>query len=179
MEIASDIYVFTVGIVILVVIGTAAIAAAKAAPWVPTWNKDVGRLIKLVDLKPGELVYDLGAGDGRLIRRIASNYKAHAIGIELSLLPYLYTKVRNLFTSNRNLITLKYGDFFKVDLSKADAIVCFLTPMAMKKLSPKFKRELRPGTRIASFAFPLPDWVPDKRDKPDKKSSPIYVYTIK
>ncbi|MFH0951748.1 MAG: methionine biosynthesis protein MetW [Patescibacteria group bacterium] len=171
--------VFPLALIVLVLfLGSAAVAGLKAAPWVPSWGSDLQRLTKPLKLSAGDKVYDLGAGDGRLVRYLANNYGVQAVGIELSIVPYLYAKIRQWLYRGQGTVAIVYGDFYKRDLTDATAIVCFLTPSAMKKLAPKFKKELKPGTIVASYAFRIIDWPTIDYSKPTKRSTPIYFYEI-
>ena len=167
---------FVVLIFVLIIFGSAALAGLRAAPYVPTQKKDIRRMFELAGLKPNELVYDLGAGDGRMVLMAAREFKAKAVGIEFSILPYLISKMRVRLAGLNKKIKIQYGDFYKVSLKKADVVICFLTPMAMRKLSPKFKKELKKGARIVSYAFPLKDWTPLTINKPKTKSVAVYLY---
>lgn len=166
------------GLVLVVVFVTAAIAGLKAAPYVPTFQRDVRRMLKLAGVKPDELVIDLGAGDGRFLITAAREFQARGIGYEISILPYLVALVRVLCSGVRQRVHIELRDFYQVDLSPAKVVTVFLTPMAMAKLKSKFERELRPGTRIVSFAFPVPDWKPTTVDKPEPRATSVYLYTM-
>lgn len=162
---------------VLAVIGTLAWGAISAAPWVPMPARDVERLLALVALKPGDVLFDLGCGDGRLLIQAAERYGARAVGFELALVPYVMAQLRRLASSKRQLITIHYKDFWRVNFNSANAVVCFLTPYAMRKLEHKIPSELQPGARFATYAFRLHS-VPEVRaDKPTPTSAPIYLYT--
>jgi len=161
---------------LFLMLGTFVLGGISAAPWVPLWRSDIRRMMKIAEVKPGEIVYDLGAGDGRIIIIAAAEFKAKATGFEIATLPYLlgYTKI--ILKGLRGKAKLKYANFFSQDLSKADVICMFLTPQAMKKLKPKLEKEIKPGCRIVSYAFSLPDWPPKVVDKPNSKKASIYLY---
>lgn len=161
---------------LLLVLGTAAYAGLIAAPWVPTRRHDVDRLLQLASLQPGERVYDLGAGDGRLLTQAARRYGVHAVGIELSALLYLVAKVRSWCYRGPGSVTVRYGNFFHHQLHDADGVVLFLTPMAMKKLGPKLWRELKSGARVTSYAFQIPGGPNEMKDKPQQTATPIWLY---
>ncbi|MBU4332273.1 SAM-dependent methyltransferase [Patescibacteria group bacterium] len=162
--------------VAFLILGTMAWAGVSGAPFVPLWKKDVFRMLRLAEVKPGEMLYDLGAGDGRILITAVRDFKAQAKGFEISFLPYWIGRLRILLSGCWKSITFKSRDFYKEDLSQADVVVCFLSPWAMKKLEPKFARELGPGTRVVSAAFALPNRKPDKTDKSEPKRVAIRLY---
>lgn len=158
--------------------GSAAYAGWRAAPWLPAFKKDMERIIKLAELKDDDLVYDLGSGDGRVVIALANNSRAQFVGYEISLIMYCWSRLKIFFSGLGKRVEIRCSDFLTNDLSQATVIFCFLTPMAMKKLSIKFQKELKKGTRIVSYSFSLPDWQPLVTDKPDTTSIPIYKYIV-
>lgn len=128
-------------------------------PFVPTPNNTVDDMIGLAGIKPGEVVYDLGCGDGRLL--IAAAKKgANAIGYELSVPTYMLAKFRTRGYKN---IQVRYGDFWKKDLRDADVIVCYLLMQKMKVFEDVIWPQLKPGSRVISHAFTLPNIKPAAR----------------
>ncbi len=161
---------------LLVVFGTLAWGALSAAPWVPLPRRDVERLISCVDPQPGELLVDLGCGDGRLLVAAAARPGVRAIGYEVAVVPYLLAQLRRVLSPARERISVRYQSFWEQDLGTAAAVVCFLTPPAMRRLEPKLDRELRPGARFATYVFPLPNATRDLVDKPTRAAVSIYRY---
>ena len=165
-------------IAIIVIFGSALYASFRASPWLPVFKKDIERILKLAEIKQGEVVIDLGSGDGRIVMAMANGSPAKmVVGYEVSLIPYLWSKIRIWFFRSPQA-EIRFGDFLRRDLSCASIIFCFLTPMAMKKLAPKFRAELKLGTRIISYSFSLADWTPVATDKPTPTSIPIYKYIV-
>lgn len=164
-------------VAILAVMGTLAYGAYSAAPWVPLLRHDVERMVRLVRLSPGETLYDLGCGDGRLLMAAAERYHVRAVGFELALVPYCLAHIRRLLSPQRALISIRYQDFWNVSLAPADAVVCFLTPYAMRKLEQKIPAELKPGARFATYAFRLHSLEPELVDRELPNDTPIYLYT--
>lgn len=164
--------------VILIVFGSAGYAGLRAAPWLPVFKRDLDRILKLVNIQPGDLVYDLGSGDGRVLVALANNSQAQVIGYEISFLLYILSKIKIILLGLSRRIEIRYADFLNRDLGQANVIFCFLTPMAMKKLAPKFRKELKKGTRIVSYSFSLPDWTPSQVERRDGHSIPIFYYIV-
>ena len=130
-------------------------------------------MLRLADIQPDDLIYDLGCGDGRLIVTAATQYKARGVGIEVDPLRYLYCQLVITILGIRDQVTVVYGNFFRQDLSDADVVVCYLLPDTNKKLEKKLLRELRPGTRVVSYTF-LFEQV--KMDKKDGKAR-LYIFS--
>lgn len=131
------------------------------APYVPTPRKVARSMVDFADLRGNETVYDLGAGDARLlIAAKEAHPKVIAKGFELS--PPVY--FLGLFTiwKSKQKVGLYMRNFFHQNVSDADCIFLYLMPGAMKTLQKKFAKELKPGTKIVSHAFAFPDREPIK-----------------
>lgn len=153
-----------------------AYGAVSAAPWVPLPQRDVRRLISICQPRPGEVLYDLGCGDGRVVAVAGRDFALRSVGFEVAVVPYLLAKAR-LWLAGLNNAQIWLKNFWQADLSQADIVVCFLTPAAMIKLLPKLQRELKPGARFATYAFPLPLLTPTEINKPLHSDAKIYLYT--
>ncbi len=126
------------------------------APWVPSSTKTVCKMLTMAKVKPNELVYDLGCGDGRILIIAARQFGARAVGIEIDPLRYLWSQIRILFLGLRDRVSIKYGNFYKYNLSQADVVTCYLLQDTNKKIATKLNRELKPGARVASNTFTFP-----------------------
>lgn len=129
----------------------------KGAPWVPSSITIVNHMLDLAQVKPDELVYDLGCGDGRIVVTAALKYQARAVGIELDPTRWLWCQALITVLGLRDRIRIQFGDLFNQDLSEADIVICYLLPETNKKLQDKLLRELKPGTRVVSNTFLFPD----------------------
>ena len=152
--------------IIFIILSFPILKAMFGAPFVPTPRKTLARMFKVANVKSGQILYDLGCGDGRFIRVAARQYKAKAIGIELNPLLYLYTKIRSWGEPNETILC---KDFTKVDLNNADIIICYLIPQTMLKIEKKLKNELKKGTKIISHGFKFKNWEPIETLLPRKK----------
>jgi len=152
-------YLFIIGIFsILGYIAFILISFRNVVPYVPSPRKIIRQMLEMADVKDNERIVDLGSGTGRIIIPAAKKFNKNLIfGIDKSLVLRLITKLRLLFHPfiNKRIQVLNQ-DFFNIDISSYDVIFCFLTPRALRQLTPKFKL-LRQGSRIISYMFPLED----------------------
>ena len=145
------------------------------APWAPTDMTVVRKMLTMAKVKPGELVYDLGCGDGRILIVAARQFGARAIGIEIDPLRYLWSQIRIRLLGLGSKVRIEYGNFFKHDLSQADVVTCYLLQDTNNKLADKLNQELNSSARIVSsiYTFPLLSLIhKNKRLK-------IFVYKTK
>lgn len=145
------------------------------APFVPTGRKTVRAIMEIARVKPGEIFFDLGAGDGRLVRA-AALAGATARGFERV---GLLVSWANLLAKAQGLsgrATVSRGNIFEKNFGDADIIFIYLFPEAMAKLEEKCRRELKPGARILSRAFAFPGWPPAAVHRIGKYAPPIYEY---
>lgn len=165
-------------IVLFLLLASFALAAASLAPWVPAWKKDLSRIMALAQLKPGDVFYDLGCGDGRVVLYAAKHFPVQAIGVELALPMIAVCWARKLFSRRKNL-HFHWRNLFAEDLSTADVVYVYGLPEKLGgKLKKKLERELQPGSRVITMAFPIKGWKEDIRDKPNPKTIAIYRYLM-
>ena len=148
---------------------------SRGAPWVPTPMSMVHKMLQMAEVRPDDLVYDLGCGDGRIIITAARRYGARAVGIELDPLRYLWCQMLITVLGLRDRVRIVQGNFFKQDLSAADVVTCYLLRDTNKKLQGKFKDELSPYTRVVSNYFTFPGLQLVNEDKEEK----LYLYSLK
>lgn len=137
---------------------------ARGAPWWPTSMKTVHKMLRLAEVGPEDVVYDLGCGDGRTLLIAARRFGARAVGIELDPLRYLWCQMLITVLGLRSRVEIVRGDFFNQDLSDADVVTCYLLQGTNAKLMTKFSRELRPGARVVSNTFTFPGLQPVRED---------------
>ena len=137
---------------------------SRGAPWVPTSMVTVHKMLKLAAVRPGDVVYDLGCGDGRIVVTAARNYGARAVGIELDPLRYIWCQMLITVLGLRGRVKIVYGNFFNQDLSKADVVTCYLLQSTNRKLVEKFSKELHSKARVVSNTFTFPAMRPIRED---------------
>lgn len=144
------------------------------AVFVPTPRKIALKMLKLAQLKEGEILCDLGCGMANLPILAASKFGAKAIGVEKIPIFYFIGKARARLLGLREKVKITRGDLFQQDISKADVVTIYLSMQANARLKEKFKKELRPGSRIISRGFKIPDWPLLEFDAEDK----LYLYKV-
>jgi len=119
-------------------------------------------MLVLADLKPREVFFDLGAGDGRAVVMAAKDFGARAVGVELreDLVKKALGSVYEQGLQDR--VTIVNGDMFSVDLSSADVVFLYLTTSANEKVKPKLEAELKTGVRVVSHDYEIVGWKPVK-----------------
>lgn len=164
-------------LIIFVFAVTFAYAGIRGAPWAPTRKDDVPRFLDLADIKQGDKVYDLGCGDGRLLFAAAEK-GAEVIGYEISLLPYVIAKFKQFSFVKEEQTRILFKDFWNVNLADADLVYFFLMPKVYHKLKIKFEKELKPGSRVIAYVWPIESWTPVKVSTL-ANAQKIYLYEIK
>ena len=132
------------------------------APYVPSPPQVIRQMLILAQLKPREVLFDLGAGDGRTVIMAAKDFGARAVGVELR--EDLVKKALSTVYENglQDRVTIVNGDMFNVDLTSADVIFLYLTTSANEKVKPKLETELKPGVRVVSHDYEIVGWKPVK-----------------
>jgi predicted RNA methylase len=132
------------------------------APYVPSPPQVVRQMLILAQLKPAEIFFDLGAGDGRTVIMAAKDFGARAVGVELR--EDLVKKALSTIYENglQDRVTVVNGDMFNVDLTSADVVFLYLTTSANEKVKPKLEAELKRGVRVVSHDYEIVGWKPVK-----------------
>jgi precorrin-6B methylase 2 len=130
-------------------------------------------MLELAQPKRGEVLYDLGSGDGRVLIEVAKEYGVRAIGIEINPILVLISKRKVKKAGLEKTVKIHWGNFFNQNLSDANIIVVYLSKSANRKLEEKFLRELKPGARIVSEAFTF-DKIPLVKVHPKYQDLKLY-----
>jgi cyclopropane fatty-acyl-phospholipid synthase-like methyltransferase len=158
-------------LIVFLIILTGLIGAGAAAqsreeiPFVPTPAEVIDKMLELAEVKTGDVLYDLGSGDGRIVIRAAKKYGARAVGIEAD--STLITKARAAAEAEgvSHLVEFRAEDALKADLSPATVITLYMLPWFNEAMKPSFKKYLKPGSRIVAHDFGIEGWEPDKTIK--------------
>jgi protein-L-isoaspartate O-methyltransferase len=154
--------------------------AEKLAPYYPTPETIVQKMLQLGGLKAGEKMFDLGSGDGRIVIMAAEKFHANAVGVELD--KDLYRESTDKIQSLRLQKTARIinGDILQQDYSSADLITVYLLPLSNDKVRPILDKQLKKGTRIVAHDFEFKDWKPEKvesiEDDGEGRSHTLYLY---
>ena len=151
-------------VVVVVLLGSAALPSFWGGAWSPTPMNIVNEMLALAHLQIGETLYDLGAGDGRVILNAASQYGVKAIGVEIDPVKVFLINVRIQLKGLGRLVHVLKSDFFKADLSKADVVFLYLSPVSHNRLSEKLLTELSDRARVVSYRRTMGDWPSETVD---------------
>ena len=151
------------------------------APTVGSPEHAVDKMLEVANLKPGEVIYDLGCGEGRILIAAASKYRAKGVGIEISdhLARTAAEQVKKAGLQGQ--VKIIHGDFMKTDLSDANVVTLYLATAANDMLRPNLERYLKPSTRVVSYDYPIPGWKPIETSETEGRSNAvhtIYLYQV-
>lgn len=159
-------------VLLLVVAAGSASAAEETATrpqrkldvwYVPTPHEIVDRMLTVAKVKTGDVVYDLGCGDGRMVIAAAKKYATRGIGVDLDPQRIREARANAKREGVEHLVTFKVGDMFETDLREATVVLLYLLPELNRRLKPKLFEELRPGARVVSHDWDMGrDWPPDE-----------------
>ena len=133
-------------------------------PFITTPDEVVHRMLELAETRPGDLVVDLGSGDGRIVIAAAQKFGARGLGIELDGALVAKSRDNALRAGVAERTSFVHGDVLATDISTASVVTVYLLPGLINRLQPKFLEGLQPGTRIVSHAFAMTGWKPDRRE---------------
>ena len=155
---------------------TPAPAKAPDVPFVPSDEKVVDEMLKMASVKKGDVLYDLGSGDGRIVITAARRFGTRGVGIDID--PELVQKARANAAAAGVSDRVKFieGDLFEADIREATVVTMYLLPEVNLKLRPKLLSDLKPGTRIVSHNYDLGDWKPEKTSKVTILGTDHHVY---
>jgi len=148
----------------------------KIVPFVPTPQEVVEAMLELGQVRKGEVVYDLGSGDGRIVITAAKKYGARAVGFEID--PDLIKQSRDAIRKEglEHLAEIREQDILTVDVAPATVVTLYLLPDVNLQIRPNLLNQLKPGSRVVSHAFSMGDWKPEKVVRVNGRT--VYLWTI-
>jgi len=167
--------IFMKRMLVVVIVGWAVMTSAavqaqllgpnEEIPFVPTPIEVIDRMLELAEVKKGDVVYDLGSGDGRIVIRAAKKYGVRAVGIEMD--GWLLDKARKAAKAEgvTHLVEFRSEDALKTDISRATVVTLYMLPWFNEAMKPNFKKMLKPGARVVAHDFGIEGWAPDKTEK--------------
>lgn len=171
----TPLFILALAVLVAAIVGVSSILLPgfAGAPWVPTKMDLIKNVLSLAELKPGEILYDLGSGDGRLVIAAAKDFGARAVGVEIDPFRVFYSRLKILRLGLNGTAKIIRRNFFSVNVSDADVVVLFLLQKTNDKLQAKLERELKkPGCRVVSIVFKFEGWKLIRADEENM----IYAY---
>ena len=150
------------------------VPAIYGLPPVPTKPERIRKALMLANLQPNDVLYDLGAGDGRVLLIAARDFGAKAMGIEIGPVQCALIWLRAVASGFGNKIQIRWANFYKADLSDAGVIFVYATSKEVVKLAPHLEKQLKKGARVVSISADFPEWEPSTFDDRDL----IFVYEL-
>lgn len=141
-----------------------AVPAFFGPPSVPTATNRIRKALRLANLQPGEVLYDLGAGDGRVLLLAAGEFNARAVGVEVGPVQCMLIYLRALASGHSERVRVKWGNYFTAVLKDADVVFIYATSKETVKLAAHLREQMKPGSRLASVSADFPDWEPASID---------------
>src|SRR5687768_6656945 len=150
------------------------IPAIYGLPPVPTRSERIRKALQLANLRPAEVLYDLGAGDGRVLLIAARDFGAKAVGIEVGPIQCALIWLRAIASGFGNQIQVRWANFYKADLREADVVFVYVTSTEVTKLAPHLEKQMKKGARLVSISADFPEWEPSAFDEREL----IFVYEM-
>lgn len=150
----------------------------KDVAWVPTNDGLVARMLEMAAVKPSDLVYDLGAGDGKIAIAAARQFGARAVGVEYNAEMARLAQCLAEAAGVADRVRIVQGDIFQTDFSDATVVTLYLLPELNLRLRPTIL-EMKPGTRVVSHSFLMADWHPDERTSNENGHAYLWIVPAK
>lgn len=150
------------------------VPAFYGPPSVPTRLNRIRKALQLANLQPDEILYDLGAGDGRVLLLAAGEFNAQATGIEIGPVQCALIHLRAAASGFGDKIQIKWGNYFTANVQQADVVFLYATSKEILKLAAHLEKQMQPGSRLVSISADFPEWEPTAFDRQDL----IFVYIM-
>ena len=177
-----------VALLSLALVSVAAVVGAQApvetkpldVPYVPTKEPIVERMLRMAKVKPGDVLYDLGCGDGRIVIAAAKRFGIRGVGIDIDPQRIAEAEENARKAGVADRVKFIQGDLFEADIHDATVVTLYLLPEVNLKLRPRLLSDLKPGSRIVSHNYDMGDWKPEQTAKltVDGTEHVVYAWTI-
>jgi SAM-dependent methyltransferase len=149
-------------------------------PYVPTKEPVLDRMLQMARVRPGDVLYDLGCGDGRIVIAAARRFGIKGVGIDIDPARIAEARENARKAGVADRVTFIQGDLFDADIKDATVVTLYLLPEVNLKLRPKLLSDLKPGTRIVSHNYDMGDWKPEQTAKltVDGVEHVVYMWTV-
>lgn len=155
--------------------------APQLAPYVPTPQDVVDRMLTLAGVQKTDFVVDLGCGDGRIPVTAAKKYGARGLGVDIDPVRIAEANANAKAAGVEHLVTFKLQDALKTDVSNATLVTTYLLSASNLRLRPILTKTMKPGSRIVTHNFSMGDWAPEKSDTfkdAEGRSRTVYLYRV-
>lgn len=155
--------------------------APQLAPYVPTPQEVVDRMLALANVQKNDFVVDLGCGDGRIPVTAAKKYGARGLGVDIDPVRIAEANANAKAAGVEHLVTFKLQDALKTDVSNATLVTTYLLSASNLRLRPILTKTMKPGARIVTHNFSMGDWAPEKSDTfkdANGRSRTVYLYRV-
>ena len=146
----------------LLLAATVLLPAFWGSPWHPLRRKTIARILEFAEIRPGEKVYDLGSGDGRVLIAAARDHGAQGVGVDIDPLKVFFARWLARRAGVAGQVRFCRKNFFDMDVRDAQVVYVYLTHQALDKLMPRLLEQLAPTARIVSYRFCLKNRTPEK-----------------
>lgn len=144
------------------------------APFIPSNLGSIKKMLQLIEIQPNQTLIDLGAGDGRIIILASLLHHVKCIGIEIDPIRYMFINLLISILGLQKKCSVKLGNLYNYDLSKADVVTMFLLPSAIDGIKSNLISQLNSKTKVVSFKFEISDWTPILADNKNE----FFIYEI-
>lgn len=150
------------------------VPAFYGLPPVPTKPERIRKALQLANLQPGETLYDLGAGDGRVLFIAVRDFGAKAVGLEIGPIQCALIWLRSVASGFGDQVQVRWENYFKANLQDADVVFVYATSKEVMKLAPHLEEQMKKGSRLVAISADFSDWEPSTMDDQDL----IFVYKM-
>jgi len=143
-------------------------------PWIPTRQARIRQALHLARVSPGDVIYDLGSGDGRVLILAVREFGVHAVGIEISPIHCVVAKINAYIHGVNDHITIRWSSFYTANYSDADVVFLYMTSRQATRIRPRLEKQLHQGARVITISCEINGWHPVDFDREEL----IFIYRM-